>query len=101
MLPSKTLSKSFAQCQRHSAPPANGCERLTTVASAATTSREQGSTPRPPELNESPLLRIREKEKEVVESTLYLPGILGWVTDVKCMSALSSLVPTCSNAGKI
>ena len=28
---------------------------------AQTTSREQGSTPRPPELNENPLLRIREK----------------------------------------
>ena len=40
---------------------ADGCERLTTVAIAQTTSREQGSTPRPPELNENPSLRIREK----------------------------------------
>ena len=61
MLPSKTLSKSFAQCQRHRTPPANGCERLTTVAVPQTTSREQGSTPRPPELNENPSLRIRKR----------------------------------------
>ena len=39
---------------------ANGCKRLRTVADAETTGREQGSTPRPPELNENPSLRIRE-----------------------------------------
>ena len=63
MLPRKTLSKSFAQCERHSAllrTVADGCERLTTVANAETTGREQGST-RPRELNENPSLRIREK----------------------------------------
>ena len=49
------------QRQRHSAPPANGCGRRRTVAVAQTTSREQGSTSRPPELNENPSLRIREK----------------------------------------
>ena len=42
MFPSKTLSKSFAQCERHRAT-------LRTLV-ATTTSREQDSTPRPPEL---------------------------------------------------
>ena len=42
---------------------ADGCERLRTVANIETTGREQGSTPRPPELNENPSLRIREKQK--------------------------------------
>ena len=37
------------------------CGHLRTVANAETTRREQGSTPRPPELNENPSLRIREK----------------------------------------
>ena len=39
---------------------ADGCERLRTVANAETKRREQGSTPRPPELNENPSLRIQE-----------------------------------------
>ena len=47
-------------CQRLQAL-ADGCERLQTVANIETTGREQGSTPRPPELNENPSLRIREK----------------------------------------
>ena len=38
----------------------DGCERLRTVANLETTGREQGSTPRPPELNENPSLRIWE-----------------------------------------
>ena len=62
MLPSKTPSKSFAQCERHSAT-ANGCGRLTMVAVATTRSREQNFTPRPAELNENPSLRIREKQQ--------------------------------------
>ena len=41
MLPSKTLSKSIAQCQRHSALPRK------TFANATTTSREQDSTSTP------------------------------------------------------
>ena len=40
---------------------ADGCGRLRTVANIETTDREQDSTPRPPELNENPSLRIREK----------------------------------------
>ena len=60
----RTLSKSFPQRQRLSALPrtaAVGCERLTTAANAQATRREQGSTPRPPELNENPSLLIREE----------------------------------------
>ena len=45
MLPPKTLSKSFAQCERHSAQPRSvandGCERY------------DDATPRPPELNKN------------------------------------------------
>ena len=37
------------------------CGQLRTVADAETTSREQGSTPKPPELNENPSLCIPEK----------------------------------------
>ena len=40
---------------------ADGCGRLRTVANIETTDREQDSTPRPPELNENPSLRIRQK----------------------------------------
>ena len=49
MLPSKTLSN-VSVIALH----------LQTVANAQTTSREQGSTPRPPELNKNPSLRTRE-----------------------------------------
>ena len=74
MFPSKTLSKSFAQCQRHSAPPANGCGRLRAVdngcGSYTTTIREQDSTPRPPQSNENPSLRIWEKRIRVAYPSL-------------------------------
>ena len=40
---------------------ADGYGRLRTVAKAETTSREQGSTPRPPDLNENPSARTREE----------------------------------------
>ena len=40
---------------------ANTCGRLRTVANIEKKGREQGPTPRPPELNENPSLRIREK----------------------------------------
>ena len=43
---------------------ADGCERLRTVADVETTGREQGSTPRPPELHKNPSLRIRKKAIE-------------------------------------
>ena len=57
---------SFAQCERHSALPAVTCERLQTVAVAQTTSREQESTPRPPDLNENPSLSIRENNNPMI-----------------------------------
>ena len=56
MLPSKPPPDRFSARPRTAA---DGCERLTTVANATTTSREQGSIP--PELNKNPSLRIREK----------------------------------------
>ena len=57
-------SPKLRQCERHSGPPVNGCERYENESRTRLhpqTSREQDSTLRPPELNGNPSLRIREK----------------------------------------
>ena len=45
------------------------CSHRRTVANAETTGREQGSTPRPPELSENPSLRIPEKWGDLSDIT--------------------------------
>ena len=45
---------------------------------------EQGSTPRPPDLNENPSLRIRQNRTFCWRVLLALLGVLGYVADIRC-----------------